>query len=90
MQEAAKRLFLASPLGDQFPDLGHKFARNIHHRLGWLNPSLILRQSILLGLLLVMREHSSHLRFIPIGWKLVFAHCCLVLSCRTLCDPALT
>jgi hypothetical protein len=23
-----------------------------------------------------MCQHASHLSFIPIGWKLVFAHCC--------------
>jgi hypothetical protein len=65
---------LALALRDQFPDLAYEFVRNIHYRVGGLNACLILRQSILLGLLLVMGKYSSHFLFVPIGWKLVFAH----------------
>ena len=70
---------LALALRDQFSHRGNEFVRNIHYRLGRLNASLILGQSVLLGLLLVMGEYSPHLLFVPIGWKLVFAYCCFFL-----------
>jgi len=69
---------LALTLRDQLPNLGYEFVRNIHYRIGRLDAGLILHQSIFLGLLLVMDEHSPHFLFIPIGWKLVFAHCCFL------------
>jgi len=70
------RRALALALRDQFPNLRYEFVRNIHYRVGGLNASLVLRQSILFGLLLVMGEYSSHFLFIPIGWKLTVVKVC--------------
>jgi hypothetical protein len=60
----------ALALSNQFPGFGYEIVRNIHHRFGWLNTSLILYQSVILGLFLVMGKYSADFVFFPSGWKL--------------------
>jgi hypothetical protein len=68
------RVALTVALRDWFPDLRHKFVRNIHRRPERLNAGLILRQCILFSLLFVMGEYSSQFVFVPIWRKLFVAH----------------
>jgi hypothetical protein len=53
--------------------------RNVHYRFRRLNAGFILRQSILFGLLLVMREHTPDFLVIPTRRKFSFAYCCFFL-----------
>lgn len=66
---------LAVALRDQFPHFRNEIVRYIHHRFGGLDSSFVLNDGVLLSLLLVIREYSSHLLFIPSGWKLALSHC---------------
>src|SRR5580692_8023305 len=69
-------MWLPPSFRDQLADNRDQVAWDRHHCLRGANRCLILKQSIALGLLLVVAEHSLDLVFGPSVGKSCFAHCC--------------
>jgi len=67
---------LAVALRNQLPDFRHEIVRYVHDRFGGLDASFVLYKGRLLGLLLVVSQHSSHFLFVPSRREVALAHCC--------------
>ena len=66
---------LGPPLGNEFSDRRNQFTWDLDHCLiRVIVRSFVLRDGLLLGLVLVVREDTAHPFFVPPGWKLALFH----------------